>query len=233
MSGEPLHTSLRPFHVLHRDEALVAVSKPGGLIVHRTPESTDRVFLLQELGAQLGRFLYPVHRLDRAASGVIVFALSSEAAAMLQAALQSPDARKEYLVLARGSAPGRFEVDRPLKNENGTPQEARTSFEKLAEMSRASLLRARIYTGRRHQIRRHLSRSAHQVIGDTTYGKGRINAFLREHYGLPRLFLHAERLEITHPLSGERLVIRAPLAEDLRGFLLRLPDCPVELVQAL
>lgn len=212
---------------------MVAVSKPGGLIVHRTRESSDRIFLLQELGAQLGRFLYPIHRLDRASSGVIVFAFSSESAALLQASLSSPEARKEYLVLVRGSTPDRWESDGALSNENGVPQEARTAFEKMAEMSRCSLLRARIFTGRRHQIRRHLARAAHQIIGDTSYGKGRINTFFREAYGLPRLFLHAERLEIAHPVTGERLAIRAPLASDLREFLLRLPDCPRELVAGL
>jgi tRNA pseudouridine65 synthase len=221
------------FPILHLEDAFVAASKPGGLIVHRTRESTDRVFLLQELSAQVGRFLYPVHRLDRAASGVILFAFSSEAARLLQAALGAEDARKEYLTLVRGSTPERWESDLPLKNEKGVPQAARTSFERLAEFSRLSLVRARIFTGRRHQIRRHLARAAHQVLGDSTYGKGRINQFFRETYGLPRLFLHAATVEITHPWQGGRLVIRAPLAEDLRAFLLRLPDCPVDLVAGL
>ncbi len=224
---------LRDFPILHLDESFVAVSKPGGLIVHRTGESRDTVFLLQELGAQLGRFLYPVHRLDRAASGVIAFALSSEDAKLLQAALSADDARKEYLVLARGTTPEAWEVDRPLKNEAGVPQPAHTAFERVAEFSRLSLVRARIFTGRRHQIRRHLARSANQVLGDTTYGKGRINQFFRDTYGLPRLFLHAAALEIRHPRSGERVVLRAPLEEDLRAFLRRLPDCPADLVGSL
>jgi tRNA pseudouridine65 synthase len=219
--------------VLHLDEHLVVVAKPPGMIVHRTRESSDRVFLLQELGAQLGRFLYPVHRIDRAASGIIAFALSSDAARGLQAALAREEARKEYLVLARGSTPEAWDVDLPLKDEKGLAQPARTSFTRLAEFSRLSLLRARIHTGRRHQIRRHLSRTAHQIIGDTTHGKGKINGFFRKEYGLPRLCLHAERLEITHPATGEPLRVRAPLAEDLRAFLLRLPDCPRELVGEL
>jgi tRNA pseudouridine65 synthase len=222
-----------PIPILHLDDDLVVASKPGGLIVHRTRESSDRVFLLQELSAQVGRFLYPVHRLDRAASGAIIFAFSSEAARLLQAALGAEDARKEYLTLVRGSTPERWESDLSLKNENGVPQAARTSFERLAELFRLSLLRARIWTGRRHQIRRHLARAAHQVLGDSTYGKGRINAFFRETYGLPRLFLHAERIEIAHPRTGERLAVRAPLAEDLREFILRLPDCPREIVEGL
>ena len=219
--------------VIYQDESFVAASKPGGLIVHRTSESSDKVFLLQELGAQLGRFLYPVHRLDRAASGVIVFAFSSEDARLLQETLNAPDSRKEYLVLARGSTPERWEVDRPLKNDAGVEQPARTSFEKIAEFFRLSLLRATIHTGRRHQIRRHLARSAHQVLGDSTYGKGKINQFFRDTYGLPRLFLHAAHLEIRHPRTGARLSLRAPLAGDLRDFLKRLPGCPEELLEGL
>jgi tRNA pseudouridine65 synthase len=230
---EPAADPVPPIPILHLDDDFVAASKPGGLIVHRTRESSDRVFLLQELSAQVGRFLYPVHRLDRAASGAIIFAFSSEAARLLQAALGAEDARKEYLTLVRGSPPELWESVDPLKNENGVPQTARTSFERLAEFFRLSLLRARIWTGRRHQIRRHLARAAHQVLGDSTYGKGRINAFFRETYGLPRLFLHAESIEITHPRTGKRLVLHAPLAEDLRAFVLRLPDCPRELVEGL
>ena len=202
-------------------------------MVHRSSESQDRVFLLQVLSAQVGRFVYPVHRLDRAASGVIVFAFSSEDARLLQGTLNADDAKKEYLVLVRGSTPERWEVDRPLKNEAGVQQAARSSFERIAEFFRLSLLRATIFTGRRHQIRRHLARSAHQVIGDSSYGKGKINRFFRETYGLPRLFLHATLLELRHPRTEKRMALRAPLPEDLRDFLKRLPDYPAAIVATL
>ncbi len=213
------------FTILHRDDHLVIIDKPGGILVHRTAESRDRVFVLQLLGRQIDKFLYPIHRLDRATSGVLAFALSSEAAREFQASLQSATARKEYLVLVRGSAPQEFTVDRLLTDRDapGRPRRpSRTDFVKIAEIHRSSLLRATIHTGRRHQIRRHLQNEAHHVIGDTTYGKGRINQALREEFGLPRLFLHACRLAIDHPFTGERLVIECPLAEDLRSFLIRL-----------
>jgi tRNA pseudouridine65 synthase len=222
-----------PIPILHLDEGFVAVSKPGGLLVHRTKESTDRVFLLQELRNQLGRHVFPVHRLDRGASGAMLLAFTGEDARLLQQSLESPEALKEYLVLVRGSTSATFEVDRPLRSENGTPQAARTAFVKIAEFSRLSLLRARIFTGRRHQIRRHLSHEAHQVLGDTSHGKGRINQFFRDTYGLPRLCLHAARLELTHPRTAERLVLNAPLPDDLRSFLERLPDCPRDIVDRL
>jgi len=219
--------------ILYLDETLVVVSKPSGLICHRTGESQDRVFLLQEVREMIGRRIYPVHRIDRAASGVVGFALGSEEARLLQAALRAPGARKEYLVLVRGSTPDRWESQIPLKNTAGVIKEAHSIFEKMAEFSRLSLLRASIRTGRRHQIRRHLAHAAHQVLGDSTYGKGRINRFFRETYGLPRMFLHAALLEFQHPRSGETVSVRCPLAEDLRAFLERLPDVPPGLMGAL
>jgi tRNA pseudouridine65 synthase len=221
------------FDILFEDPHLVVADKPGGLLVHRSRESGDRVFLLQELRNQLGRLLYPVHRLDRAASGAIAFGLSSEAARALQASLQAGDALKEYLALVRGSAPERGETERALTDEKGDPQAARTEFERLAEFAGLSLLRVRIRSGRRHQIRRHLSHLRHQILGDSSYGKGRINQFFRETYGLPRLFLHAWRLEFRHPFEDRRVTARAPLAADLREFLLRVPGVDRELAMGL
>lgn len=219
--------------ILYSDDHLVAVSKPGGLLVHRTKESTDREFLLQNLAAQVGRFLFPVHRLDRAASGVMMFAWTSEDARLLQQTIVHESTHKEYLVLVRGSTPERWESTRPLSKRKGVQVPAHTRFERVAEFSRLSLLRARIFTGRRHQIRRHLAHESHQVLGDTSYGKGRINQFFREQYGLPRLFLHAHRLEFQHPCRDERVGLRDPLAADLREFLRRLPDCHEALIESL
>ena len=220
-----------PIDILYQDDDLLVADKPPGLLVHRSRESSDRVFLLQLLRDQVERYLYPVQRLDRAASGVISFALSSEMARELQASLTSPAALKEYLVLVRGSAASSGEIDRPLTGANGEKKDALTRYEKLGEIYRSSLLRVRIFTGRRHQIRRHLAHLSHQLIGDTTYGKGKINRFLREEHGLPRMFLHCARLGFEHPGSGERIEVRAPLAEDLRAFLLNLPGCPSQLLE--
>lgn len=220
--------------ILHADDAVVVANKPPGLLVHRSPRSSDRVFLLQELGRKLDRHLYPVHRLDRAASGTIAMAFSPEDASKLQAALSAGDAVKEYLALVRGETPERGESDRPLTDRRrGVRKPAHTSFERLAVWSRCSLLRVRIGTGRHHQIRRHFAHLRHQLIGDTTHGKGRINNFFRESYGLPRLFLHARRLDVRHPRGHGRLDVRAPLPDDLRAFLLRLPDVDERIVEGL
>ncbi|HBP23801.1 MAG TPA: hypothetical protein DEA08_39245 [Planctomycetes bacterium] len=219
---------LEPIEILYRDEALVVANKPSGLLVHRTKLSSDKVFLLQRLHHQLGQFLYPVHRIDRPTSGVIVFGFSSEDAGRIHWALKEESALKEYIVLCRGETPESFVSERPLTNAKKEPQPARTEFERIATFSRCSLLLARIQTGRRHQVRRHLSRMAHQVIGCTKYGKGRINNFFRENYGLPRLFLHAHRIRFLHPRTDEPFEVLAPLAPDLRAFLTRLPDVPLD-----
>ncbi len=215
--------------ILHQDEAFIAIDKPPGILVHRIPEARgDPFYILQLLRDQVGRLLFPVHRLDRNTSGVLLFAFGSEEARALHDRLKEPDTRKEYLVLVRGSTEEVFESRRPL-----TGKESWTEFRKLAEFSRSSLLRARIHTGRRHQVRRHLHHLAHQVIGDTKYGKGKINRSLRENYGLPRMFLHAASLELRHPVSDEPLRLEAPLADDLRDYLQRLPDVPPELIASL
>jgi tRNA pseudouridine65 synthase len=205
------------------------VNKPAGLLVHRTREAPDRVVLLQRLADQVGRYLFPVHRLDRGTTGPVVFGLSSEAAGALQAALQAESARKEYVTLVRGQA-GDFWVRRALTNRKGVKQPAETEFTRLATLPRCTLLRARLRTGRRHQIRRHLHHCRHQVIGDRKYGKSRINAAVEAEHGLRRAFLHAALLEVDHPAGG-RLEVRCPLPEDLRAMLERLGADPALLAE--
>lgn len=207
--------------VLHRDEELVVVVKPPGLLVHRVPGSEERVALLQTVRDQLGQYLYPVHRLDRPASGVVAFGLTRPAAARLQAALESDDSRKEYLALVEGPCPDRFESRRPLQAQSGKLQEAWTEFEALAAVPGAALLRARLRTGRHHQVRRHLAHLGWPILGDTVYGRRAPNARLRA-LGLERLFLHAARLVVAHPTTGATLDLRAPLAPDLASVLASL-----------
>lgn len=223
-----------PLTILHLDEHVVAVDKPTGLLVHKTRTGADEEALLQRLRDQLGRRIYPVHRLDRAASGAIAFALASEHTAGLQAGFQAPDALKEYLVVARGVAPLAFESRRPLTDDKGVARDAWTEVARvmLLPESRCSLLRVRIHTGRQHQIRRHLAHAAHHVLGDTRYGKGKDNRYHRQAHGLPRLCLHAWRLDVAHPAGG-RLSVTCPLAPDLREFLGRLPDVDRAALEAL
>ncbi|MCA8941587.1 MAG: pseudouridylate synthase, partial [Planctomycetes bacterium] len=212
--------------ILYRDDHIVAVSKPSGMLVHRSEKAPDRKVVLQTLAAQLGQYVYPVQRLDRGTSGVLVFGLSSRDAGLLQAALASERATKTYAALARwptDAAPEpRFECRRPLRNTQGEPRPAHTEFEAIEFFERCALLRCRLYTGRFHQIRRHLNHCARHVIGDTTHGKGRINAEFRERFGLHRLFLHAARLRFEHPVLDLPIDLMDPLPRDLLDVLARL-----------
>lgn len=212
-----------PLPIRWLDDDLVVCSKPAGMSVHKGPHSEpDERFLLQTLGQQIGRYLYPVHRLDRNTSGLVAYALSRPAAARLQQSLQDPATVKEYLVLVRGAAPDRFASRRWLTGKSETRQPSHTTFRTIAHLGPVSLVAARIHTGRMHQIRRHLNHLGRHVVGDTTHGKGRINALLRSRYGLPRMFLHAWRLTTTHPTRGEPLALVDPLPADLADCLARL-----------
>ncbi len=217
--------------LLWLDETAVAVNKPAGLLVHNSKWAGPKETSLRQLVArQLGRQTYPIHRLDRPTSGVLLYALSSEAARLWHDQLRQSDTRKVYLALARGRIDAPMTIDLPLK-EGDAPRPAITHIQPLHYNpdENVTLVAARIETGRRHQIRRHLSRVAHQIIGDTTYGKGRINRHFRERYRLHRLFLHAWTLDITHPYSGERLHLEAGLPTELLQVISQLfPNMTME-----
>ncbi|MBA4683735.1 MAG: pseudouridylate synthase [Planctomycetes bacterium] len=215
--------------ILHQTDQAVYASKPSGMFVHPTDEQRGSgETLLTWIRDRVGQFVYPVHRIDRASSGIVCMGMSSESAAGLQSLIQAPQAIKSYLVLVRGDTPLEFECDLPLsRKKKETPVPALTHFRKVMGKNGFSLLEARIETGRRHQIRRHLARLGHQVVGDSTYGKGRINDSLRRDHGLPRLFLHAYLLD--HPggnasISEHRQI--DPLPADLLVFLRLLFDEP-------
>lgn len=203
-----------------RDDAIVVVSKPAGIHVHRSALSPDRDVLLVRVRDRIGSPVHAVHRLDRATSGLVIFALSASAASAFQSALREEGAEKMYWALVRGVPPAGFRSERPLtRRSDGVVQPAATEFRSLASARGFTLVEARLLTGRRHQVRRHLDHLGHQIAGDTTYGKGRINRWLREDHGLPRLFLHAARLRLRHPFTREPLEIVDPLPEDLASFL--------------
>jgi len=225
-----------PVTILRRDEHLLVVAKPSGRLVHRTALSRGgprEPFLLQSVAAAVGQRVHAVNRLDRGTSGAVLFAMDPAAARLAQAALAAPTTEKHYLVLARGLAPDRFESERPLRDDHGTPQPCRTDFRLLAHRPEAiadglSVLAVRLGSGRRHQIRRHLNHLGHHVAGDTTHGKGHVNRAMRERHGLTRLGLHAVRLVFDHPVTGERWSVEAPVPEDLVAVLasIGLPVVP-------
>lgn len=216
-----MKTKQRPFTpadlpVLYRDERLLVVNKPSGLAVHRG-EARDPLFALQLARELAGRLVHPIHRLDRATSGLLVFTFDKETLAAMQQKLEAGGVEKVYWALVRGIPPEAGVIDHPIpRQEGGEPVPAVTFFRRLGVFERYALLEARPLTGRRHQIRKHLKHLSHPLIGDTRYGKGDHNRYFRQRAGLHRLALHAARLRFEHPQSGLPLELIAAPPADLR-----------------
>ncbi len=229
-----------PLELLHLDDHCVAINKPPGLLVHRT--SVDRSatqFAMQMLRDQLGRLVYPTHRLDKATSGILVFGLSPESARAITEQFAARTTRKKYVALVRGFTPDEGRLDARLKDLADARSEARlqqqerediTEFRTTARFelpfsderhptSRYSLVEVAPKTGRRHQIRRHLKHASHPIVGDTTHGDHRHNKRWRQHFSLSRMLLAATRLELTHPVSSEPMVIEAGMGSEFTTAL--------------
>jgi tRNA pseudouridine65 synthase len=201
--------------ILHQSDAMVIVDKPSGLSVHRGWDGGDDVAMTR-LRDQLGRWVWPVHRLDRGTSGCLCFALDEHAASELGVVFGEHRAIKTYVALVRGTmTEERGTIDSPVpKSEGGPKVDALTEFVRLALLDRATLVLARPKTGRLHQIRRHLRHLGHPLLGDTTLGDNKANKRVREPpIGLRRLALHALSLEV--PFRDQRVVAEAPVPDDL------------------
>ncbi|MCC6620562.1 MAG: pseudouridylate synthase [Deltaproteobacteria bacterium] len=213
---------------VHLDDALAVIAKPSGLSVHRGWAAHEPDYAVDRVGRALGQRVHPVHRLDRATSGVLVFARDPETAAALGRQLEERSVDKRYLALVRGRPPEHITIDHALAAEPGLDKKpAITEVTRLATvvppgLARAySLVAARPLTGRPHQIRRHLKHITCPIIGDVNHGRGDQNRLWREVYGLHRLALHALRLDLDHPRTGQRLAVSAPVPDDLRDVLVR------------
>lgn len=232
--------------VLYQDHHLVAVHKPSGLLVHRSPiDRHETRFALQMVRDQLGQTVYAAHRLDKGTSGVLVFGLTPEAGRALSQTFETQQARKTYLAIVRGHPLGEGRIDHALSRQHDdhdpgagrvptAPQPALTLYRRLAiaEMpwtvdgryptTRYALMALHPETGRRHQLRRHMKHIAHPIIGDATHGKGVHNRVFARETGVQRLLLAAVELALPHPVTGAPLVLTAPLAEDFMQAATRL-----------
>ena len=207
---------MNPVEILHRDTRCVAVAKPSGVATHRGWADDDDP-LLQRVRDAVGQYVYPVHRLDRGASGVTLFALDREAAHAFSEAW--PLADKRYLAITRGHPPEHLVIDHPVPKAPGEPRvPAVTEIWRRETFGRYALVEARPHTGRLHQIRRHLKHLACPLIGDVRYGKGEHNRIFRDQFALHRLALHCISLRVPHPDGGE-LAVECALAADLAGAL--------------
>jgi len=229
-------TNDNPLLELYRDEQLLVVHKPAGLLVHRSPiDRHETEFALQYARAlNGGRHVYPVHRLDRPTSGVLVFARDPESARLLGLAMMAGEVSKTYLAMVRGWPPDEGEIDHPLREEpedrrlKGQEQpvrEARTRYRTLSTTeipvaiekypsSRYAMVELFPETGRKHQLRRHMKHISHPIIGDANHGRGRHNRYFAERFGESRLMLAATRMAFDHPVTGNRVVVEAPLEEN-------------------
>ena len=220
------------------DNYLAIVNKPAGWLVHRTPlDKGETRFVLQTLRDQIGQHVWPVHRLDKGTSGVLLFALDADTARTLGQAFESGEGlQKTYRAVVRGWPADSGLIDHALKRmpddmrtERTEVQPAQSRFATLRHFelplphsqpqqgfasTRCAEVALKPLTGRRHQLRRHMKHIAHPIIGDATHGKGPLNRAVAELLGLQRLWLHAERLELPHPVSGQPLRLAAPLPGD-------------------
>lgn len=229
-----------PLPILYRDDHLIAVVKPPGMLVHRTALARGETrFVLQTLRDQIGRRVYPVHRLDRPTGGVLLFALDPDTAAALTREFSEHRVTKRYLAVVRGWGPEALSIDAPLREEDGIrpkaempAQPALTHVRRLATVeipvaidrypqSRYSLMEARPATGRRHQIRRHLARCGHPIINDAKHGKGIHNRYFRDHLDCPHLLLFAVSLCFRHPREARTLTLEAAPDDHFSALLIR------------
>ncbi|WP_345953172.1 pseudouridine synthase [Mucilaginibacter sp. PAMB04168] len=218
--------------IIYRDEDLIAINKPNGLLVHRSPIAADASeFALQLLRNQINQHVYPVHRLDRKTSGVLLFALNKPAEIAMQQQFANNQVIKSYLAIVRGHTPETGAIDYPLKKENGTVQEAFTAYTTLAHTelpvalgkhptSRYSLIRANPTTGRMHQLRKHFSHIFHPIIGDRTHGCNKQNKLFTETWEMNTMMLHAQQLQFTHPMNDKPITVQASLQSEFERMML-------------
>lgn len=223
--------------IIYQDDHVVVINKPSGLLVHRSAIDKQAVHVAMTiLRNQLNRWVYPVHRLDRPTSGILLFAFNSEIARDLSLQFSEKSVEKTYLAVVRGYTEEVGIIDYPLKDKRdriadrkstptGERKEAVTRYQRLGQIeipvavsihptTRYSLISLNPETGRRNQIRRHLHHIFHPIIGDTKYGDGRHNRYFRDQFDLKSLMLTAVQLKFTHPATKERIELNASLEAD-------------------
>jgi tRNA pseudouridine65 synthase len=231
--------------ILYQDDNLVAIYKPAGLLVHRSPiDKRETRFAVQQLRDQIGQHVFPLHRLDRPTAGVLLFALNSATASVMSQRLAERRVIKRYRALVRGFVSGCGHIDYALSYQWDkyadaervkavAPQSAQTFYQAKAwyevpfavgryASARYSLVDMLPSTGRKHQLRRHMAHIRHPILGDTSHGDGKQNKFMREHFNLRRLLLVCMAMEFQHPISGKWLCISTDVDSEINQLLLSL-----------
>ena len=210
--------------IIYEDEDLVAINKPHGLLVHRSRIAMDaKEFAVQLLRDQIGKKVYPVHRLDRKTAGVLLFATSREVNSEISTLFQNNEISKTYQAIVRGWTDKEGSIDYALSNE-GKTKEAKTTFRRLGkyelpwaqgkfQTSRYSLLELHPMTGRFHQIRKHLKHIYHPILGDRPHGCNKQNRLWKEKIGLSSMMLRATSLNFKRK-NGQELNLFAQSSVD-------------------
>jgi tRNA pseudouridine65 synthase len=222
---DPTERAAGGLPVLAQGEGWIVVAKPPRLLVHRNAFMPKADAALQRVRRQVGRRVYPIHRLDRNTSGCLLFATERERAGPLSAALSDPRSQKTYVALVRG----RFAhedpvvVDTPVKYDDETYKESRSVVRLLGRSAepRCSLVEVLPETGRHHQVRRHVRDLHHPILHDGDHGDSRVNRWWRENRGLTRLALHCLRLHVH--LDDGPIDVVSPLFEDHAAVFGALP----------
>ena len=221
--------------ILYQTNELVAINKPHGLLVHRSPIASDATeFAVQLLRDQLGQRVYPVHRLDRKTGGVLLFALTESMNSVMQQQFMDGQVDKSYIAIVRGYAPDTQTIDYPLRNdETGVVQDAVTHIRTMRRTeiplplgkhatSRYSLVKLTPTTGRMHQLRKHMAHILHPIIGDRPHGCNKQNKLFKEHFTMNTMLLHAQQLTFRHPVSAEEVSINAPVQAEFARMMSEL-----------
>lgn len=226
--------------ILYQDEFLIAVNKPPGYLVHRSSiarNATD--FVLQTLRDQIGARVYPIHRLDRKTSGVLLLALQPESHKSMARQFELREVGKEYRAIVRGWTPQSDIIDYALTNDRGKTQDARTTFKTLNryeidlahgkfQTSRYAEVALYPETGRMHQLRKHMSHIFHPIIGDRPHGCNKQNRLWKNTFQMETMMLHAIELSFVHPDTNSEITIRAPFQGEYNRVKQILEDNRVE-----
>lgn len=232
------------FEILYQDNDLIAINKPSGWLVHRSwLDKYETVVVMQTLRDQIGQHVFPVHRLDRPTSGVLLFALSSEIARLMSEQFATKQIEKTYHAIVRGYVEGEATIDYPLVEEldkiadkfsdsNKPAQDAVTTYRGISKIevpikvgkfdtARYSFVELKPKTGRKHQLRRHMKHIFHPILGDSKHGDLHQNRAFAEFFSIKRLMLHASKLQITHPINHDPIIIEANLDQQWQDILLK------------
>ena len=217
------------FSIVFEDDYLLCVSKPNNVLVHHAFHSrnvAEEDSLLQLIKNELGIKVYPIHRLDRKTSGIILLAKETHFVSKFQELFTNNEINKTYFGIVRGFSPETKTIDSPVKGRDANVhKEALTHLKTLEKVtlnipvkpydsSRYSLVELSPKTGRMHQLRVHSNKISHPLIGDPKYGDKNHNLMFEENFGCTNMFLHAGKLDFKHPFTTEELTLKATFPKD-------------------